>query len=67
MQWHEVMTHFTQWVKILRDEITTPDLWDEMLRLARDSDLAIVTEGRSNTEFSPDELQQIEENLRRHR
>jgi hypothetical protein len=61
--WEAVMSRFSPWVKEVRDDLDTPDLWAE---LQRDAQLlgSVSGEANENTPFTSEEQKDLEQRLR---
>jgi hypothetical protein len=62
--WQSLMRRFSGWVKEVKDDLDTPDLWAE---LRRDAELLgrISGETHGNTPFTSEEQKDIEQRLRK--
>jgi hypothetical protein len=61
--WEPVMSRFSGWVKDVKDDLDTPDLWAELQRDARLLG-GVSGEANKNTPFTSEEQKDIEERLR---
>jgi hypothetical protein len=61
--WEPVMERFSRWVKEVKDDLDTPDLWAELKRDARLLG-GISGEANENTPFTSEEQKDIEQRLR---
>jgi hypothetical protein len=61
--WEAVMSRFSPWVKEVKDDLDTPDLWAELQRNAQMLG-RISGETHGNTPFTSEEQKDIEQRLR---
>jgi hypothetical protein len=61
--WEAVMSRFSRWVKEVKDDLDTPDLWAELQRDARLLG-SVSGEASENRQFTSEEQKDIEQRLR---
>jgi hypothetical protein len=61
--WQSLITRFSRWVKDVKDDLDTPDLWAELQRDARLLG-GVFGEANENTPFTSEEQKDIEQRLR---
>jgi hypothetical protein len=61
--WEPVMSRFSGWVKEVKDDVATPDLWAELQRDARLLG-GVSGQANENTPFTSEEQKDIEQRLR---